>query len=87
MNKQNIQQIIRELFRQYYNANNGQSFPLTEDCLMSGEGTIHAQEVARQYWALRKEDEIERDENAGITEIDYVEWVMAELSDLITTID
>lgn len=83
MNRQNIQQIIRELFRQYYNANEGQSFPLTDTSLMTEEGTLNAQEVAKGYWADRNEDEIERDEKAGVTEIDYVEWVMAELSDLI----
>lgn len=83
MNKQNIHQIIRELFKDYYSANQGQIFPLTENRLMSEEGTIHAQEVAKGYWAERNEDEIERDEKAGVTEIDYVEWVMAELSDLI----
>jgi hypothetical protein len=85
MNRQNIQQIIRELFRQYYNANEGESFPLTETGLMSEEGTINAQEVAKGYWAERNEDEIERDEKAGVTENDYVEWVMAELSELIPT--
>ena len=83
MNKQNIQQIIRELFRQYYTANEGQSFPLTNGGLMSEEGTIHAQDVAKQFWAERNEGEIERDEKADVTEIDYVEWVMAELSELI----
>jgi hypothetical protein len=83
MNRQNIQQIIRELFRQYYKANKGQSFPLTNTGLMSEEGTTNAQEVAKGYWAERNEDEVERDEKAGVTEIDYVEWVMAELSELI----
>jgi hypothetical protein len=52
---------------------------------MSEEGTINAQEVAKGYWAERNEDEIERDEKAGVTENDYVEWVMAELSELTPT--
>jgi hypothetical protein len=73
------------LFRQYYKVNEGESFPLTETGLMSEEGTINAQEVAKGYWAERNEDEIERDEKAGVTENDYVEWVMAELSELIPT--
>lgn len=85
MNKQDIQKIIREVFREYYNANEGQSFPIEESGKMSKEGTIHAQDVAKQYWADRNEDEVERDEKSGVTEIDYVEWVMAELSDLIPT--
>ena len=83
MNRQNIQQIIRELFRQYYTSNEGASFPLAETGLMSVEGTTNAQEVAKGYWAERTEDEIERDEKAGVTEIDYVEWIMAELSEII----
>ena len=83
MNKQDIGQIIRELFRQYYNAGEGLSFPITDAGLMSDEGSTHAQDVAKGYWAERNEDGIERDEKAGVTEIDYVEWVMAELSELI----
>lgn len=82
MDRQNIHQIIRELFIQNYNAY-PESYPLTEDGLMSEEGTICAQEVARGYWDVREEAEIERDEIAGVTEIDYVEWVMAALSGLI----
>lgn len=82
MNKQNIQQIIRELFRANFNLYPAH-YTLTETGLMSEEGTTQAHEVAKGYWAERNEDEVERDEKAGITEIDYVEWVMAELSDLI----
>lgn len=82
MNKQNIEQIIRELFRQNFNAYPGH-YSLTEGGMMSEEGTINAQEIAKTYWDVRNEDEIERDEKAGVTEIDYVEWVMAELSDHI----
>lgn len=102
MNKQNIEQVIRQLFRQYYNANAGERFPLEEVWpnpvgsvesgkfgsdgsyfKMTEEGTIHAQDVAKGYWSERTPDEIERDEKAGVTEIDYVEWVMTELSSLI----
>lgn len=82
MDRQNIQQIIRELFRDNFSIY-PENYPLTEDGLMSEEGTICAQEVAKGYWAERNEVEIERDEEAGVTEIDYVEWVMAALSGLI----
>lgn len=82
MDRQNIQQEVRELFRDNYNLY-PESYPLTADGLMSEEGTLCAQEVARGYWAERNESEIERDEQAGVTEIDYVEWVMAALSGLI----
>lgn len=81
MNRQNIQQIIRELFRANFSLY-PENYPLTEAGLMSEEGTTQAQEVAKGYWAERNEDEIEHDEKAGVTEIDYVEWVMAELTDL-----
>lgn len=82
MNRQNIQQIIRELFKQNFNAY-PEHYPLTNTGLMSEEGTVNAQEIAKTYWDVRNEDELERDEKAGVTEIDYVEWVMAELSELI----
>lgn len=82
MNKDNIQTIIRELFRELYNAC---SAPYRiEGGLMTEEGSIAAQEVAIQYWNERNENEIERDERAGVTKIDYVEWVMAELSELVS---
>lgn len=82
MNRQNIETLIRDLFRQNFNAY-PESYPLTDDGLMSEEGTTCAQDNAKRYWAVRTEFEIERDEKAGVTEIDYVEWVMVELSDLI----
>lgn len=82
MDRQNIHQIIRELFIQNYNAY-PELYPLTEDGLMSEEGTTNAQDAAKGYWDMRNEDEAERDEIAGVTEIDYVEWVMAALSGLI----
>lgn len=82
MNRQNISQIVRELFRDNYNLY-PESYPLTEGGLMSEEGKICAQEVARGYWDVREEAEIERDEKAGVTENDYIEWVMSALSGLI----
>lgn len=85
MNRQNIEQIIRELFRYNYKLY-PESYPTTIDGLMTEEGTICAQEVANGYYANRTQFEIERDEKAGVTEIDYVEWVMAELSALLPEI-
>lgn len=94
MKKEHIEQIIRELFRQNYNAY-PERYPLTKEHLSNSfknkkkepivmdETVVNAQEVAKGYWAERNEDEIERDEKAGVTQIDYVEWVMAELSELI----
>lgn len=82
MKKQDIENVIRELFRQNFNAY-PENYPLADGGLMSEEGTTQAQDVAKGYWSERNEDEIERDEKSGVTEIDYVEWVMKELSDLI----
>lgn len=82
MKKEDIETIIRDLFKQNFNAY-PDHYLLTPSGLMSSEGTTQAQEVAKGYWNERNEDEIERDEKAGVTEIDYVEWVMAELSELI----
>ena len=82
MSAQNISQIIRDLFRQNFNLY-PELYPLTEAGLMSEEGTTNAQDAAKGYWDMRNEDEAERDEKAGVTEIDYLKWVMAELSDLI----
>lgn len=82
MDRSNIQQIITDLFRANLNIY-PEHYPLTDNGLMSDEGTMQAQEVAKAYWSNRNEEEIERDEKAGVTKIDYVEWVMAELSNLI----
>lgn len=94
MKKEHIEQIIRELFRQHYNAF-PENYPLTTDHInnmiknkkkepvVSDETVVNAQSVAKGYWAERNEDEVERDEKAGVTQIDYMEWIMAELSDLI----
>lgn len=82
MNRQNIEQIIRELFRQNFNLY-PELYPIAEDGLMTEEGTTNAQGAAKGYWDMRTEDEAERDEKSGVTQIDYVEWVMAELSELI----
>lgn len=82
MKKQNIEQVIRELFRDNFNLYS-ELYALTEDGLMSEEGTTNAQGAAMGYWDMRNEDEAERDEQAGVTQIDYVEWVMAELGQLI----
>jgi hypothetical protein len=94
MTKKNIEQIIREMFRQNFSLY-PESYPLTTgpvnnqikneggDLLVTDEAVINAQDVAKGYWSVRNEDEIERDERVGVTEIDYVDWVMAELSELI----
>lgn len=82
MKKADIEQIVRELFRENFNLY-PDSYPLTETGLMTEEGTINAQEVALGYFRERSESEIFRDEELDVTKIDYVNWVMAELEALV----
>jgi hypothetical protein len=83
MKKQNVEQIIKELFRQNYNLY-PESYPLNENGEAENEASENVADVAKGYYANRTESEIERDEQLGITEIDYVEWCMAEFSAQIT---
>jgi uncharacterized protein YijF (DUF1287 family) len=77
MKKQNIEQIIRELFKDNYRSYPEQYFDSPEQSIST------ARYVAKGYWANRTDEEIERDEKAQVTESDYVEWVLVELSNLI----
>lgn len=80
MKTSNVEQIIKELFKANYNLY-PESYPLNEDGdAFENEASETAADVAKGYYANRNESEIERDENLGITEIDYVEWCMQELS-------
>lgn len=76
MNKQNIEQIIRELFRQGYYTYR-ENYP--KDNLKAINTT---KEIAKMSWDNRTEDEIERDEQAGVTLQDYEQWCVAELTAL-----
>lgn len=80
MNKKNIEQIIRELFKDNYRA-----YPSDYDFSNDNgqQARLNARSVANEYWDNRQDDEVVRDEQAGVTKEDYVKWVMAELSDLI----
>lgn len=76
MNKQNVKQTIQELAGQNFNLYPEMYKPVNG--LATEESILTAQQVAISYWEHREEDEIERDEDLGITKIDYVDWVMAE---------
>lgn len=78
MNQQNAKQIIQELARANFNMY-PHSYPLV-DGLATEEATINAQELAIGYHDNRTEIDAERDEELGITKIDYVDWVMEEFS-------
>lgn len=75
MKKQNIETIIRELFRQGYNAYR-ESYP---DQIMEAIKT--ARVTAAGYWGTRTPEEEQRDKEAGVTLRDYEYWVVAELKE------
>lgn len=80
MNKKNIQLIIRDLFKDNYRA-----YPNDYDISNDNgqQARLNARTVAIEYWRNRQQDEADRDAQAGVTKKDYINWVMAELSDLI----
>lgn len=82
MKKENIKQIIQGLFRENYHLYPN-SYPVASDGQLKLEGAMAAQDVAINYWKERTELDIERDEQAGVTEQDYVQWVHTELESLI----
>lgn len=83
MKLENVQSIIRELaydnFRMY-----PQCYPLNEDGTATDEASMAVEDLALNYFDHRQDAEIERDEELGITEVDYVEWCMAAFSGYIT---
>lgn len=77
MNKQNIEQIIRDLFRQnftYYPHDYSGTIVVAIDA---------AKVTAKGFWDVRTEDEEQRDQEADVTLQDYENWVVAELTNLI----
>lgn len=82
MKKENIKQIVQELFRENYYAYT-EHYPVASDGQLKLEGAMAAQDVAKGYWKERTELDIARDEQAGVTEQDYVTWVHMELESLI----
>lgn len=74
MKRQNIEQIIRELFRENYRL-----YP--ESYTGGAEAMSVAKEVAKGYYDNRAEFEVERDEQAGVTAQDYDNWILDELAE------
>ena len=83
MKTENVQSIIRDLAYDNFNMY-PESYPLNENGTATGEASMAVQDLASNYFDNRQEAEIERDEELGITEIDYVEWCMAAFSNHIT---
>lgn len=76
MNYQNIAQIIRNLFRDNYNAY-PDSYP---DSLI--EAVEAAKETAKGYWDNRTPDEEQRDAEAQVTLQHYESWCIDELASI-----
>jgi hypothetical protein len=74
MNRQNIETIIRDLFRDNFRAN--------PESYQVGEAVNTALLAAEGFWDNRDEIEIARDKQAGVTLYDYENWVKAELTEL-----
>lgn len=76
MKKNNVETIVRELASENFNLY-PESYPI-ENGIATDEASENAQDLGSRYFEVRTENEIERDQELGITEIDYVEWVMEE---------
>lgn len=77
MKTENVEQIIRELFRLNYNSN-PESYPAPADGLFSEEGDDNAEQWSIDLWNNRTESEIERDEELCISIKEYQDWVKQE---------
>ena len=82
MKTENVQSIIRDLAYANFNMY-PECYPLNEDGAATDEASMAVQDLASNYYDNRQEAEIERDEELGITETDYVEWCMAAFSNHI----
>jgi hypothetical protein len=82
MNKENVEQLIKQLTRECINAY-PDAYPVNIDGTATDVASMAVADIASSYWENRNENEIERDENLNITESDYVEWCLETFSDLI----
>lgn len=76
-----IEQIIKELATQNFNSY-PESYPV-ENGFATDEASSAAQDLARSYFENRTENDVERDETNGVTETDYVEWVMVAFGEWV----
>lgn len=75
MQKQNVEQIIRDLAKANFNLY-PENFEI-DNMLSTEMATLEAQELSNMYWDNRTDNEIKRDDNLGIIKTDYQDWVMA----------
>ena len=71
MKIENIETIIRDLFRDNYRA-----YP---ESYKGAEKYRNAKVCAIGFWQNRTEDEINRDKEAEVVQDDYTNWVLNEL--------
>jgi hypothetical protein len=71
MSRITIKQIIQELTKSYILGYDVPAEPI---------------ELAKGYWELRIDDEIERDTKAGVTFADYEIWVKCAIADYETNL-
>jgi len=71
MQKHNIEQIIKELFRE-----NMRLYP--EDYKTPKAAKFMTEATAKSYWENRNGYEEQRDKEAGVTKTDYKQWCKAE---------
>jgi hypothetical protein len=75
-----MKEAIEKLIRGYIRKNVDEQPSAFPDSLIDLLTTAKALAVA--YWDHRTAKEIERDEQAGITELEYQQWVIDELISL-----
>lgn len=80
MNKENVKQIVQELFRENIRLY-PESYPLNEDGTATNEASEAVGNWAESIYKNRVEFDIERDQTLGVTQIDYVEWAFEAFSD------
>jgi hypothetical protein len=76
----NIETIIKDLAKQAFN-----SYPEVYNSEFPEKCAESISELAKGYWDNRTEDEIERDENAGVDVNDYERWCAAAYEATIET--
>jgi len=82
MKTANVESIVKDLAYDNFNMY-PESYPLNENGTATDEASMAVQDLASNYFDNRQEAEIERDEDLGITKIDYVEWCMNAFSNHI----
>ena len=75
MQKQNVEQIIKDLATANFNLY-PENYEVKYKKFCTGEGNVVAQGIAEGYWYNRTEEEVIRDRNLSIIKADYEEWVM-----------